>query len=176
MVDADKEVIMPVNETLATVAVADAGGQYLTFTLGEEEYGIPILKVQEIKGYSPVTPIPNAPAYVRGVMNLRGTIIPVIDLRQRFQRPRTEYNRFNVIIVVIVGTRTMGLLVDAVSDVLTFASSDIQPPPDFGEQEHVRTVCGLAHAHEKVILLLDIDGFLSKEADVAERSSSRSIA
>lgn len=153
---------MPSHEFAASAEreVTDAD-QYLTFTLGDEEYGIQILKVQEIKGFSPVTPIPNSPAYVRGVMNLRGTIIPVIDLRQRFELPTVEYNRFNVIIVVRVGARTMGLLVDAVSDVLNIAREDVQPPPDFGDRESTRTVSGLARARDKVVMLLDIDRFLS---------------
>jgi purine-binding chemotaxis protein CheW len=139
------------------------GDQYLTFTLGKEEYGIPILKVQEIKGYAPTTPIPNAPAYVRGVMNLRGTIIPVIDLRRRFGMPETEYNRFNVVVVVLVGTRTMGLLVDAVSDVLNIPPNDIQPPPDFAERDGIQTISGLARADDKLVMLMDIDRMLSKQ-------------
>lgn len=162
---------MPAHELTAQAGrQAASANQYLTFNLGDEEYGIPILKVQEIKGYSTVTPIPNSPAYVRGVMNLRGTIIPVIDLRQRFGLAKAEYNRFNVIIVVMVGARTMGLLVDAVSDVLNIAAEDVQPPPDFGDREDVRTVCGLARAREKVVMVLDIDHFLSPgESTAAER-------
>ena len=93
-------------------------GQYLTFRLGHEEYGVEILKVQEIKGYSAITPIPSAPAFLKGVMNLRGTIVPVVDLRSRFGMAAADYTPFTVIIVVTVGSRVMGLVVDAVSDVL----------------------------------------------------------
>src|SRR5581483_10415500 len=93
------------------------GGQFLTFTLGGESYGVEILAVQEIKGGAAITPIPNAPRHVRGVMNLRGTIIPVVDLRTRLGMPAPEDDRVTVIVVVRVGARTQGLIVDAVSDV-----------------------------------------------------------
>ena len=142
---------------------ADDVSQYLTFTLAQEEYGIDILKVQEIRGYSPVTPVPNVPPYVKGVMNLRGTIIPVVDLRVRFGMAQAEYNRFNVIIVVSVGTKVIGLVVDTVSDVLRIAPGDIQAPPEFGDAA-TRAVNGIARSDEKVVLLLDIDRVLSIEA------------
>lgn len=132
--------------------------QFLTFLVGEEEYGLDILKVQEVKGYSAITPIPNAPDFVRGVMNLRGTIIPVVDLRAKFGFSKVDYNRLSVIVVVTVKTKTMGIMVDAVSDVLSIPAEDIQPPPEFGEA--VRTINGLARSGEKVILLLDVDRIL----------------
>jgi len=132
--------------------------QFLTFLVGEEEYGLDILKVQEVKGYSTITPIPNAPEFVRGVMNLRGTIIPVVDLRAKFGLSRVEYNRLNVIVVVTVKTKTVGLMVDAVSDVLNIPAEDVQPPPDFGEAVH--SINGLARSGDKVILLLDVDRIL----------------
>src|ERR1700689_2004331 len=101
--------------------------QYLTFTLGREEYGIEILKVQEIKGYSAITPIPNTPAHVKGVMNLRGTVIPVVDLRSKFAMEAVEYTKFTVIIVASVGEKIVGIVVDAVSDVLTVSRGNIRP-------------------------------------------------
>src|SRR5438105_13877699 len=104
--------------------------QYLTFALGDEEYGVEILKVQEIRGYAPITPIPNTPPHIKGVMNLRGAIIPVVDLRRKLAMPATECSPFTVIIVVTVGTRVMGVIVDAVSDVLDIPPMDIQPTPD----------------------------------------------
>jgi purine-binding chemotaxis protein CheW len=106
--------------------------QFLTFTLGAEEYGIEILKVQEIKGYSAITHIPNAPAHVKGVMNLRGTVVPVVDLRAKFGMEAVEYSKFTVIIVVMVGQKIAGLVVDAVSDVLNIQQSEVRPAPDFG--------------------------------------------
>ncbi len=139
------------------ISFATDGSQYLTFRLGQEEYGVEILKVQEIKGYSAITPIPNTPAYLKGVMNLRGTIIPVVDLRSKFAMQEAEYNQFTVIIVVTVGSRIMGLIVDAVSDVLNIPKADIQATPDFGGQVDVQYINGMAKAGEKLVVLLDID-------------------
>ena len=139
------------------ISFATDGGQYLTFRLGDEEYGVEILKVQEIKGYSTVTPIPNMPAYLKGVMNLRGTIVPVVDLRSKFAMAEASYNQFTVIIVVTVGTKVMGLIVDAVSDVLNIPKGDIQATPDFGGQVDARYINGMAQASDKLVVLLDID-------------------
>ena len=139
------------------ISFATDGSQYLTFRLGDEEYGVEILKVQEIKGYSTVTPIPNMPAYLKGVMNLRGTIVPVVDLRSKFAMAATDYNQFTVIIVVTVGTKVMGLIVDAVSDVLNIPKGDIQATPDFGGQVDARYINGMAKASDKLVVLLDID-------------------
>jgi purine-binding chemotaxis protein CheW len=139
------------------------GSQYLTFALGEEEYGVEILKVQEIRGYAPITPIPNTPPHVTGVMNLRGTIIPVVDLRRTLAMPATAYTPFTVIIVVTVKTRVMGLIVDAVSDVLDIARAAIQPTPDFGTQVDARFIHGMARAGDKLVVLLDIDRVLGGE-------------
>ncbi len=139
--------------------------QYLTFSLGAEEYGIELLKVQEIKGYLPVTPIPNTPRYIQGVMNLRGAVIPVVDLRARFGMEGITYTQFNVIIVINVGTRVMGLLVDAVSDVLNLGPGELRPAPDFGTQVDIRFITGMASAGDKIAVLLDIDSLLT-EADL----------
>jgi purine-binding chemotaxis protein CheW len=140
--------------------------QYLTFILGAEEYGIELLKVQEIKGYIPVTPIPSTPPYIKGVINLRGAVIPVVDLRARFGMEGITYTQFNVIIVINVGTRVMGLLVDAVSDVLNLGPGDLRPAPDFGTQVDTRFITGMASAGDKIAVLLDIDSLLT-EADLA---------
>jgi purine-binding chemotaxis protein CheW len=139
------------------ISFATDGRQYLTFRLAEEEYGVEILKVQEIKGYSTITPIPNTPSYLKGVMNLRGTIVPVVDLRSKFAMAEAEYNQFTVIIVVTVGTKVMGLIVDAVSDVLNIPKSDIQATPDFGSEVDARYINGMAKAGDKLVVLLDID-------------------
>src|SRR5438093_9650122 len=141
----------------AAVGFASDTCQYLTFALGGEEYGVEILKVQEIRGYAPITPIPNTPPHVMGVMNLRGSIIPVVDLRRTLTMPATEYTPFTVIVVVTVGTRVMGMIVDAVSDVLDIARAEIQPTPDFGTQVDARFVQGMARAGGKLVILLDID-------------------
>ena len=137
--------------------------QYLTFTLGQEEYGVPILTVQEIKGYVPATPIPHTPAYIKGVMDLRGVIMPVIDLRVKFGMRTEEYDQFTVIIVVKVKNKMMGLVVDAVSDVLSVKNGEVQAAPEFGGQVDTRFIHGLAKAGEKLVVLLDLDRVLSEE-------------
>ncbi len=149
------------------MSFATDGSQYLTFTLGHEEYGVEILKVQEIKGCLAITPIPNTPAHIKGVMNLRGTIIPVVDLRQKFGLQAGEANAFTVIIVVKVGPKVMGLIVDGVSDVLNIPIADIQATPDFGAQVDARFISGMAKAGERLVVLLDIDRVLGSEDLVA---------
>ncbi len=153
------------------ISFATDGSQYLTFTLGAEEYGVEILKVQEIKGYSQVTPIPNTPPYVKGVMNLRGSIIPVVDLRSKLSMDETAYNQFTVIIVVRVGPKTVGLVVDAVSDVLNIPTQDVQATPDFGAQVDARFISGMAKAGDKLVVLLDIDKVLGGEVGALTSSN-----
>jgi len=152
-------------DTLSSqISFATDGSQYLTFRLGEEEYGVEILKVQEIKGYSTITPVPNTPAYRKGVMNRRGTIVPVVDLRAKFGMSETEYTAFTVIIVLTVGTKVVGLIVDGVSDVLNIPKTDIQATPDFGAQVDARFISGMAKAGDKLVVLLDIDRVLGEAA------------
>ncbi len=135
--------------------------QFLTFALGQEEYGVEILKIQEIKGFSAITPLPNAPSYVKGVLNLRGTIVPIVDLRKKFALPEVEYTRFTVIVVTHMQGQTMGFIVDAVSDVLTVAASDIRPAPDLHGRVDTSYLCGLAATGAKLVILLDIDKVLT---------------
>ena len=149
------------------ISFATDGSQYLTFTLGAEEYGVEILKVQEIKGYSAITPIPNTPSYVKGVMNLRGSIIPIVDLRAKLAMAEAAYNQFTVIIVVRVGTKTVGVVVDAVSDVLNIPLKDIQPTPDFGSQVDARFISGLAKAGDRLVVLLEIEKVLAGDGAAA---------
>jgi purine-binding chemotaxis protein CheW len=137
--------------------------QHLTFQLGEEEYGIEILRVQEIRGYAGVTPIPNMPAYIRGVMNLRGTVIPVVDLRARFAMPETEYGKFTVIVVVTIREKVIGLVVDAVSDVLDGSPSQVRERPDLGARADLRFIGGIATVGEKLVVLLDIERLLTED-------------
>jgi purine-binding chemotaxis protein CheW len=137
--------------------------QYLTFTLAGEEYGVEILRVQEIKGNSTVTPIPNTPSYIKGVMNLRGTIIPVVDLRSKFGMDSTAASQFTVMIVLRVGAKVMALVVDAVSDVLNIAETEVHPTPDFGVRVDTRFIGGMAKAGEKLVMLLDIDTLLGAD-------------
>lgn len=145
---------------MAAGTVSDFGSdghQFLTFALASEEYGVEILRVQEIKGYSAITPLPNAPSHVKGVMNLRGAVVPVIDLRVKFGLGDRAYDKFTVIIVVTVGTRIVGLLVDAVSDVLSFAADDVSPPPALDSSLDTSFLRGIAKVDERLIALLDID-------------------
>src|SRR5271168_921070 len=121
---------------MAMKALADKQGQasqqFLTFLLDEQEYGLEIFRIREIRGYAPITPIPNVPSHVRGVMNLRGTVLPVVDLRMKFHLPPIEYNKFTVIVIAMVGDKMVGLLVDAVSDVLQVNHEAMRAAPDFG--------------------------------------------
>jgi len=142
--------------------IAADGNQFLTFSIGNEEYGIDILKVQEIKGFVPTTRIPNSPPHVTGVLNLRGTIVPVIDLRLRLGMPLAEYGTFTVIIVLAVNAKVVGAIVDAVSDVLTIPDTDVQSP-DLAIGPDVRFIDGIARAADKLVILLDAEALLRQE-------------
>lgn len=133
------------------------GGQYLTFALGDEEYALEILAVQEIRGYTAITPIPNVPPWIRGVMNLRGAVVPVIELRRRFALPEADYDKFSVIIVVNVRGRVVGLLVDAVSDVLNIQAGEVDDASGLVSGAEASYVSGIARSGERIIALLDVD-------------------
>lgn len=137
--------------------------QFLTFNLADEYYGVDILKVQEIKGYTNVTKIPNTPAYLKGVLNLRGTIVPIVDLRMKFGMGMTEPTSFTVVVVVNVRNRVMGFLVDAVSDVLDLNAKDIQPPPQLGNTVDISFVAGIGNSNDHLVTLLDIDRVLTDD-------------
>ncbi len=135
----------------------DDARQFLTFRLAEQEYGVPILRVQELRGYSAVTPIPNAPAHVRGVMNLRGAVMPVIDLRTRLGLESAPPTKFTVIVVVNVASKVVGLIVDAVNDVLDFDERSLEPTPSLGAGVNTGFLTGMAKQGERLIALLDIE-------------------
>ena len=146
----------------------DSGGdQYLTFIMAGEEYGVDILRVQEIRGWDSVTPIPNTPAYIKGVINLRGSIVPIIELRSRFGIDSQEYGPTTVVIVLRVvtenGERIMGIVVDAVSDVYNITDTDMKSPPDFGSAISVDFVKGLTSVDEKMVIILDIDHLMNSD-------------
>lgn len=155
----------PAVETDAKANVVARSGQFLTFILAGEEYGVDILKVQEIRGWNAVTRIPKTPAYVQGVLNLRGTIVPIIDLRMRFAMERIAYTATTVIVVLSVdtaqGKRTIGIVVDGVSDVLTASSDEIKPAPSFGDSLPTEFVNGLVANGDRMVILLDADELLS---------------
>lgn len=166
-----KEQGMAQEDTVQTNGFAADGHQYLTFALGQEEYGVEILRVQEIKGYSALTPIPNAPAYLKGVMNLRGTVVPVVDLRAKFSMTSAEYDKFTVVIVVTVGARVFGLIVDGVSDVVNLPEGKIEAAPELGDGVDTSFLRGMARSGEKFVLLLDIERVLGAK-ELAEASAA----
>ena len=153
--------------TTAHTTSQDELVQFLNFTLGNEEYGLPILQVQEIKGHSGFTPIPSAPAFVKGVMNLRGAVVPVFDLRARFGLPAADASRFSVVIVVNVGAKVCGLVVDAVSEVVSVSPSAIEPPPELGIAAQSTFITGLFKANDRFVAVLGIDRVCAVEAAAA---------
>ena len=132
-----------------------AAAQYLTFSLGEEQYALEILRVQEIRGYTQPTPMPNTPHHLKGVINLRGSVVPVVGLRERFGLAPLADHKFSVIVLVLVGSRVLGLLVDAVSDVLTLREEDVEPTPQLDGID-TSFILGLAKSGDKLIALLDL--------------------
>lgn len=148
----------------------EVGDQYLTFRLGQEYYGIDILRVQEIRGWDETTRLPNTPEFVRGVVNIRGNIVPVYDLRLRFNMPFREYTKNTVVIVVKAemetGSKSIGIVVDAVSDVLHGYQLEISQSPDFGEHAVTESISGLATFEGKMVVLIDIDKLVNEELDV----------
>lgn len=154
----------------ATQVMAEREGKYLTFTLAEEEYGIGILKIKEIIGMMPITTVPQTPEFVKGVINLRGKVIPVIDLRLRFGMDSIDYTERTCIIVVEIegstGTIQIGIVVDAVSEVLNIKGEDIENTPTFGTKLDTEYILGMAKMGGGVKILLDIDKVLS-EGEIA---------
>ncbi len=156
----------PVIEASSTTGVATArAGEYLTFRLGGEEYGVDIQKVQEIRSYEAPTRIPHAPPHIKGVVNLRGVIVPIVDLRTRLGCDSTEYTAFTVVIVLAVAGRVVGTVVDSVSDVLDLPASEIKPPPGLPGDGERDFITGIAASGERMLMLVDMEALL---ADVAE--------
>lgn len=137
--------------------------QYVTFMLDNEEYGVEILKVQEIIGYIGFTKLPNMPTFIKGVLNLRGTVVPVIDLRRKFHMENKDYDKFTVIMILEVAGRIMGIIVDSVSDVINLDEDDIQPTPSFSTKIRTDFIKSLGKKNEKFIIMLDMDRVLSEK-------------
>jgi len=152
-------------ENEAPRATPHAGGQaneFLTFRLGAEEYAIDILKVQEIRGHEAVTRIANAPEFIKGVVNLRGIIVPILDMRIKFNLGGAEYNQFTVVIILNVAARVVGMLVDSVSDVTLLTAEQIRPAPDFSSLTFdARYIIGLGTADNRMLILVDIERLMS---------------
>ena len=145
----------------AAHALHGAAREYLSFKLGAEEYGIDILKVQEIRGYEAVTRIANAPEFIKGVINLRGIIIPVVDMRIKFNLGTPTYDQFTVVIILNIGGRIMGMVVDSVSDVTTLTPDQIKPAPEMGSAFNSDYLTGLGTVDERMLILIDIDKLMS---------------
>lgn len=138
-------------------------GEFLTFTLGAEEYGIDILKVQEIRGYDAVTKITNAPSFIKGVINLRGVIVPIVDLRIKFNLGNFTYDQFTVVIILNIGKRVMGVVVDGVSDVIQLSADNLRPAPEFGSILDTRYILGLGTVEERMIIVVDIERLMTSQ-------------
>jgi purine-binding chemotaxis protein CheW len=149
------------SQALADHAAEAADLEVLVFTLGGEEYAVDILKVQEIRGYHNVTRIANVPDFIKGVTNLRGAIVPIVDLRIKFALADYSYDEHTVVIVLNIGSRVVGIVVDGVSDVLTLTPGQIKPAPDFGAQLATDYLMGLAAVDERMLILVDIEKLMT---------------
>jgi purine-binding chemotaxis protein CheW len=147
----------PVAASAPALDDAAPAHEYLTFTLGDEEYAIDIHKVQEIRGYDTVTAIANAPRFIKGVVNLRGTIVPIVDLRIKFGVGRVEYTQFTVVIILNVGGRVVGIVVDSVSDVTALGAEALRPAPGFSSQVGADFILGLGTLDERMLIVVDIE-------------------
>jgi len=155
------EVLHRPNQAIAIPA--DGRLEVVTFTLGQEEYGIDIQRVQELRGYDAVTCIANAPAHIKGVVNLRGIIVPIIDMRIKFDLGEPSYDQFTVVIVLNIGGRVVGMVVDSVSDVITLGAEQIKPAPEMGSALDTDYIIGLGTLDSRMLILVDIDRLMSSE-------------
>ncbi len=157
------------NKRRADIAPAEASissktnQQFVTFAIGKEEYAVDIMQVREIQAWSEVTVLPNQPDYMRGVLNLRGIIVPIFDLRSRFAQGKTDATNIHVVVIIAVGDRIIGILVDRVSDILTVDSDEIRPVPDLDDQENGDHIIGLVTAKERMVALLDTASLFHSE-------------
>jgi len=143
---------------------SSTAGEYLTFRLGGEEYGIDILKVQEIRGYDAITQISNAPEFIKGVVNLRGTIVPIVDMRIKFRLGNATYDQFTVVIILNVGIRVVGIVVDGVSDVLNLTRDQLRPTPGLGSVIDTEFILGLGTVAERMLILVDIEKLMNSSS------------
>jgi purine-binding chemotaxis protein CheW len=157
-------------DSLDRAAIGENTQQFITFTLGAEEYGIDIMVVREIKGWTDTTMIPNAPAHVRGVINLRGVIVPIFDLRARFGVGLTVPTSMHVVIIVAAGTRTVGLLVDTVSDIISVNPKAIRPVPEMGLPAEDQFLEGLVAIENRMVTLVSLAGLFGKSTETAKRN------
>lgn len=152
---------MATSEKTDNQAVIGAAREYLTFRLDQEEYGIDILKVQEIRGYESPTRVANAPDFIKGVVNLRGTIVPIVDMRLKFNCSKAEYNSFTVVIILNLRARIVGIVVDSVSDVMELPPENFRSAPDVDSVIDSGSVMGLGSIGERMLILLDIERLMA---------------
>jgi purine-binding chemotaxis protein CheW len=147
--------------------------EFLAFTLGKEEYGIHILKVQELRGYEEPTRIANAPDFIKGVVNLRGIIVPIVDMRIKFNLGTPTYDQFTVVIILNIGGRIVGMVVDSVSDVITLSPDQVKPAPEMGTALNTDYLIGLGTVDQRMLILVDIDKLMSSsEMGLIEKISA----
>jgi purine-binding chemotaxis protein CheW len=154
---------MTIAEKNSGHGLSAASREYLTFKLANEEYGIDILKVQEIRGYEAPTRIANAPPFIKGVTNLRGTIVPIVDMRLKFNCDTVSYDGFTVVIILNLPSRVVGVVVDSVSDVINLMPDDIRPAPDVDSAVDASCIIGLGSINERMLILLDIGKLMSSQ-------------
>ncbi len=152
---------------------SQVASEFLTFTLGDEEYAIDILKVQEIRGYEPPTMIANAPPFIKGVINLRGIIVPIVDMRIKFKLGAAEYTPFTVVIILNVASRVIGMVVDSVSDVLSLAPAQIRSAPDFSASFDTKYILGLATIDKRMLIVTDIAQLMtSRDMELVDEAAT----
>jgi purine-binding chemotaxis protein CheW len=149
------------HETNSSPAAAGKSLEFLAFRLGREEYGVDIQRVQELRGYDTVTRIANAPEHIKGVVNLRGIIVPIVDMRIKFNLGTPSYDQFTVVIILNIASRVMGMVVDSVSDVITLESDQVRPAPEMGALLDTEYLIGLGTLDERMLILVDIDKLMS---------------
>lgn len=155
------QILAESNQGMSELAHANIAQEFLTFRLGNEEYGIEILKVQEIRGYDTITQIANAPEFIKGVVNLRGIIVPIIDMRIKFNLGEATYERFTVVIILNLSGRVVGIVVDGVSDVIGLDAEQVKPTPEFGGVLNTEYIMGLGTVDDRMLILLDIEKLMS---------------
>ncbi len=153
----DQAAVVSEPEPVSKEVMSQSTNEFLTFRLGGEEYGMDILKVQEIRGYDSITQIANAPEFIKGVVNLRGIIVPIIDMRIKFQLGNAEYDQFTVVIILNVAGRVMGIVVDGVSDVISLGQEQMRPTPEFGSVIDTEYIMGLGTVEDRMLILVDIE-------------------
>ena len=164
---------MSTNEAKEIKAESSSLRELLTFTLGKEEYGIDILRVQEIRGYEAVTAIANTPDFIKGVINLRGIIVPIIDMRIKFHLENVTYNELTVVIILNVANRVVGIVVDGVSDVIALTAEQIRPAPQFSAALDVQYITGLGTVDQRMIIVIDIEKLMtSGDMDLVEMAAA----